>query len=111
MTSPASTFFARVDQGLTALSRFIWRSLLLVLGLGFVLLALLLALFLGLLTLLWALLRGRKPAPMGFGWTRAGQGMPAWARPGRPAPGARSGAGEVVDVEAREVPPSSERLP
>jgi hypothetical protein len=56
--------------------------------------ALLLALLLGSGVLLWALLRGRRPQLSHVRWGRM--------------PGARTfdppGAGEVVDVQAREVP-------
>ena len=56
------------------------------------------ALVLGLLlasgVVIWALLRGRRPAPVNIRWGR----MPGARGFGRPA------AGEVVDVQAREVP-------
>jgi hypothetical protein len=56
------------------------------------------ALLLGLLltsgVVLWALLRGRRPGPVDIRWGR----MPGARGFGRPA------AGEVVDVQAREVP-------
>lgn len=59
-----------------------------------------------LLLSLWALLRGRRPTVADFGlfkryrWADIHGRTNAWA--GRPGP--RSGA-EVIDVEARELPP------
>ncbi|MEJ6000396.1 hypothetical protein [Paucibacter soli] len=49
---------------------------------------------------LWSLLRGRRPVVDLSGLARARQFRP----------GARKAAGEVVDVEAREVPSAAPRL-
>lgn len=65
---------------------------------GFVLMvgALLLGLLVAAGALLWALLRGRRPAPVRFEWKRG------TARAWRPGSG-RPPSDEVVDIEAREV--------
>lgn len=65
---------------------------------GFLLMvgAVLLALVVGFVALIWSLLRGRKPKPLHFEFRR-GAGR-AW----RPASG-RPPSDEVVDIEAREV--------
>lgn len=52
---------------------------------------------------LWSLLRGRKPVVDLSGFARARQFRPGGAARARPA-------GEVVDVEAREVPAVTPRL-
>ncbi|PND36412.1 hypothetical protein C1O66_22240 [Paucibacter aquatile] len=56
--------------------------------------------------LLWSLLRGRKPVIDMGRFQRARQARPGFGarRPAQPM-------GEVVDVEVREVSPSSPRLP
>lgn len=71
------------------------------LGLALMFGLMLFGLLAGGLLLLWALLLGRRPAarvgsmPPGAAWQRFRTGV---GRPGRRAP-----AGEVVDIEAREV--------
>lgn len=58
--------------------------------------------------MLWSLIRGRKPVIDVSGFARARQFRPGqW--PGQ-RPGARQPAGEVVDVEVREVKPGQPRL-
>jgi len=69
--------------------------------------ALLIGLVVGLTLMLFALLRGRKPQGVKFMWRKGD-----W--PGRPGSGrspAPPGAGEVVDVEARELPAQPPREP
>jgi hypothetical protein len=65
---------------------------------GFLLMvgAVLLALAVGFVALIWSLLRGRKPKPVHFEFRRGA------ARAWRPASG-RPPSDEVVDIEAREV--------
>lgn len=65
---------------------------------GFLLMlgAVLLALVVGFVALVWSLLRGRKPKPLHFEFRRGA------ARAWRPASG-RPPSDEVVDIEAREV--------
>ncbi len=63
--------------------------------------ALFIGLLVGLTLMLFALLRGRKPQGMKFVWRKGD-----W--PGRPGSGRAGGSpatGEVVDIEARELPP------
>lgn len=63
--------------------------------------ALFIGLLVGLTLMLFALLRGRKPQGMKFVWRKGD-----W--PGRPGSGRTGGppaTGEVVDIEARELPP------
>ena len=65
--------------------------------------ALFIGLLVGLTLMLFALLRGRKPQGMKFVWRKGD-----W--PGRPGSGRSGGAaaqGEVIDIEARELPPQS----
>lgn len=79
------------------------------LGLALMLGLMLFGLLAGGVLLLWALLLGRRPAvrfgvmPQGAAWQRFRRGV---GRPGQRVP-----AGEVVDIEAREVgaPPAPER--
>lgn len=54
--------------------------------------------------ILWSLIRGRKPVIDVSGFAKARQ-----FRPGQ-RPGSRQPAGEVVDVEVREVKPAQPRL-
>ena len=82
--------------------RGLWRALFFLLGLALTLWMLLLALGIGLVALVWALLRGRRPAPVRFQWQRG-----PWTGA---APGRGAAPGEVVDVQAREVPETSARL-
>jgi hypothetical protein len=69
------------------------RTILLVSATLLVLGALLVGLLLASGVVLWALLRGRRPGPVNIRWGR----MPGARGFGRPP------AGEVVDVQAREV--------
>jgi len=55
--------------------------------------------------MLWSLIRGRKPVIDVSGFARARQ-----FRPGQRGGAARQPAGEVVDVEVREVKPGQPRL-
>lgn len=75
-----------------------------VLGLALFGAAMLLALVVALAVLLWALLRGRRPVAVRTVWRQAAARQPfgrgAAARPD----------GEVVDVQAREVPADTSRL-
>ena len=80
----------------------------LLLGIGALLLVLstlLLGMLLALVLVPWALLRGRRPADVRFGW-QAGPRAPGWARP---APMRRAESpDDVVDVEVRELPRTEE---
>ena len=69
------------------------RTLLVIGGMLLMLGAVLLGLMLATAVVLWALLRGRRPGPVNLRWG----GMP------RPRGFAQRSAGEVVDVQAREV--------
>lgn len=80
------------------------RAVMAVAGLVLVGCLLLLGLVLGFALLLWALLRGRRPAPVNLRWARGG--MPSWATRG--ARQGRSAASEVVDIQAREVPAAND---
>jgi hypothetical protein len=76
----------------------------LLLGIGALVLllsSLVLGLLLTLVVVPWALLRGRRPGPVRFSW-HSTQRAPGWGRPGgfRHTPA----QGDVVDVEARELP-------
>lgn len=71
----------------------VMRAVLLVSAALLMLGALVLGLLLGSGVVLWALLRGRRPGPVNIRWGR----MPGARGFGRPP------AGEVVDVQAREV--------
>lgn len=73
---------------------------------GFVLMvgALLLGLLIAAGALIWALLRGRRPAPVRFEWKRA------TARAWRPASG-RPPSDEVVDIEVREITDTAPKRP
>lgn len=96
--TPFSNVPGRVLRGIV-------RLLLVAAATVFVLSFLLAALFAVLLTSLWSLLTGRKPAPvvlfsrMREQSRRYTQGV--W--PGRPAPGDSRATADVVDVQATEV--------
>ncbi len=51
----------------------------------------------------WALLRGRRAAPINFAWKGPGD----WRSRGQAARPGRRAEPEVVDIEAREVDPAS----
>ncbi len=87
-----ASFLGRLLAGL-------WRGLLAVLGMAVVLGLLLMGLALSLVLIVWALLRGRRPAPVQFRWRRAGQG-----KAGPMSEPQRRDPVDVVDVEAREIP-------
>ncbi len=90
-------FFSRVLS--TALRLVLW---LLAMGLALGLLAVALLLLLG--GVLWALVRGRRPAPsVMVGRFRHFASQRVW--PGRPGADPRAASTEVVDVEVREVQP------
>lgn len=74
------------------------RLVLVAVGLVFGLLALLFGLVLAFWLIVWSLLRGRKPQVKRF---RMRPSQPFGGMGGRRAP-----AGDVVDIEAREVPDS-----
>src|SRR6218665_1086476 len=85
---------------IASLVSFVIRLLLTVFSVVLVLSLMAVALVTMLGLIVWSLLRGRKPTIDVSGFARArGRFKPR----GRPAPGARH-AGEVVDVEVREVP-------
>jgi hypothetical protein len=101
MTMPSSSGSARSGPGfLGALLGVLFAIL------GFVLMvgALLLGLLIAAGALLWALLRGRRPAPVRFEWKRA------TARAWRPASG-RPPSDEVVDIEVREITDTPPKRP
>jgi hypothetical protein len=87
--------FTRTAQ---AVGRGLLRAALAVFGLLLMLFALVFGAMLALGLTVWALLRGRRPPPARFAWR--GFPPPGGRAPGRPA----AGGGEVVDIEAREVP-------
>ncbi|GAA0764594.1 hypothetical protein LRH25_10045 [Ideonella azotifigens] len=91
--SSLSLFLARVALAIR-------RVVLALAGLVFVAVLLLVGLTLGLVLLLWALLRGRRPSPMNLRWGRGARGMPGWATGRQPS----ANSAEVVDIQAREVP-------
>lgn len=84
-------------RALRAVASLLLRAFAALLGLAFMLGMLLLGLVAGGMLLLWAPLRGRRPA-LRFGGMPPGAGWQRWRRtPARTLPG------EVVDIEAREV--------
>ena len=81
-----------ISRWLHAVSRTVLRLLLLAVGAAVGLLALVMGLLFTVGLVGWALLRGRRPAPLpSFVWRGS-------SRPPRPA-----GAADVIDIEAREV--------
>lgn len=92
-----------LGRGLQRLVGFVLRALMAAVGLVFMLLLMGFGLVAGGLLVIWALLRGRRPAPVRFGmrpdaaWERFRRGGPAAPR------------GEVIDIEARELPADGER--
>lgn len=92
------TFF---DGVFSRVMRLVGRLLLLVMVCWLALLGL----AVGALLLLWSLLRGRRPAlrfqfgAQSMAWQRFRQGAP------RAAAGTRPSAGDVIEGQAREVPP------
>jgi uncharacterized membrane protein YedE/YeeE len=100
-----------LSQGLRMrfMSRFLaWvlRLAMVAMGLVFGVVVVLAGLVLGLTVVAWSLLRGRKPAVMRL---RMNPGM----NPRSPFEGMRRAApqGDVVDIEAREVPDIPQQLP
>ena len=105
----------------------VWRLLTLLLLGGLVLGLLLLGISVALLSVLWSLLRGKKPAMFTVfqaftqaarqfrRWPRSGAGSASSATPGAGPwanPGSSpAGPGDVVDVQAHEVRPSVHRPP
>jgi hypothetical protein len=87
--------FSRTAQ---AIGRGLLRAAFAVFGLLLILAALFVGAVLALGLTVWALLRGRRPPPARFAWR--GFPPPGGRGPAQPA----AGAGEVVDIEAREVP-------
>lgn len=87
-----STFLSRVVSALL-------RLVVVAVGLVFGLLAIVLGLVLAFWLIVWSLLRGRKPQVKRF---RVNPSQPFGGMGG----GRRAPAGDVVDVEAREVPDS-----
>jgi hypothetical protein len=85
-----------LSRTVRGIGRGLLRAALALFGLVLMLAALLMGAMLALGLTVWALLRGRRPPPARFAWR------------GFPPPGgrgsARPAAGEVVDIEAREVP-------
>ncbi|HSV68879.1 MAG TPA: hypothetical protein VLI72_02105 [Methylibium sp.] len=98
MSAPLRAWRASsLRRALRAVASLLLRACAALLGLAFMLGMLLLGLVAGSLLLLWALLRGRRPAlrfggmPPGAGWQRFRAAPP------------RASSGEVVDIEAREI--------
>ena len=81
-----------------AVGRALLRAALALFGLALLLSALFAGAVLAIALTVWALLRGRRPPPVRFPW----RGVQPPGRNGRVPPGA-SGAGEVVDIEVREI--------
>jgi hypothetical protein len=107
--SQSTSLLGGIDRLLMSLSSLLWRTVLTLAGLAMLGLMLLLGLAVALGVVLWALLRGRRPAPWRGGWPGAARGgMPSWSRPGstrRNAGGQgqtasrTQGMGEVIDVQ------------
>lgn len=89
-----STFLSRVVSALL-------RLVVVAVGLVFGLLAIVLGLVLAFWLIVWSLLRGRKPQVKRF---RVNPSQPFGGMGGGMGGGRRAPAGDVVDVEAREVP-------
>lgn len=102
MTHTMQDFMNSVTRALRATALLLVRLVAGALGLVLMLGLMLFGLIAGSLLIAWALLRGRRPV-MRFGSMPAG-----WPRHGRDAAGhgTRASAGEVIDIEAREVTPS-----
>jgi hypothetical protein len=101
MTPPPSSGFTRAGSSvLGGLLGILFAIVGFVLMIGAVLLGLAVAAG----ALLWALLRGKRPAPVHFEWRKAA------GRAWRPASG-RPPSAEVVDVEVREIPEVKPRDP
>jgi hypothetical protein len=99
MTDTLQDFMNSVTRALRATALLLLRLVAGALGLVFMLGLMLFGLIAGSLLIAWALLRGRRPV-MRFGSMPAG-----WPRHGRGGggPATRASAGEVIDIEAREV--------
>lgn len=94
-----------IGRGVQRILAFVLRALMAAVGLVFMLMLMAFGLVVGSLLLIWALLRGRRPAPVRFGMPRGA----AWEGFRRTASGAPRG--EVIDIEAREVPPAGTDAP
>jgi hypothetical protein len=99
MTHTMQDFMNSVTRTLRATGLLLLRLMAGALGLAFMLGLMLFGLIAGSVVIAWALLRGRRPT-LRFGSVPAG-----WPRHGRrgAAPATRASAGEVIDIEAREV--------
>ena len=89
-----------IERTAQAIGRALLRGALALFGLALLLSALFAGAVLAIALTVWALLRGRRPPPVRFAW----RGFQPPGRRGRVPPGA-AGAGEVVDIEVREVRP------
>lgn len=58
------------------------------------------------IVIVWALLRGRKGAPLNFSW----KGPVDWRTGGFRSPASKSAEAEVVDIEAREIEPTAAKI-
>lgn len=98
---PFDSFLGRLMQAVGSLLNGLWRGLLAVLGMAVVLALLVLGFVLSLALIVWALLRGRRPAPVRFRWGAMGQAMASRQARGQAQPHASHT--DVVDVEVREI--------
>ncbi len=89
-----------IGRGVQRLVAFVLRALMAAVGLVFMLMLMAFGLVVGSLLVIWALLRGRRPASVRFGMPKGA----AWEGFRRAASG--TSRGEVIDIEAREVPPA-----
>lgn len=92
-----------VSRILSVVTGFVVKLVMVVLGLVFGAVVLVAGLVLGLLVVVWSLLRGRRPTVVRF---RMNPRAPFDGMHGRATP-----PGDVVDIEAREVPDTPHRLP
>jgi hypothetical protein len=102
MTHTMQDFMNSVTRALRATALLLVRLVAGALGLAFMLGLMLFGLIAGSLLIAWALLRGRRPV------MRFGSMPPGWPRHGRrgAGPDSPTSAGEVIDIEAREVTPA-----
>ncbi|WP_295642615.1 hypothetical protein [uncultured Methylibium sp.] len=96
---------AAIGRGVQRIVSFVLRALMAAVGLVFMLMLMAFGLVVGSLVVMWALLRGRRPAPVRFGMPRGA----AWQDFRRAASG--TPRGEVIDIEAREVSPGGADAP
>ncbi len=94
-----------VGRGVQRIVSFVLRALMAAAGLLFMLMLMAFGLVVGSLVVIWALLRGRRPAPVRFGMPRGA----AWEGFRRAT--STTARGEVIDIEAREVPPGGADAP